>query len=56
MKTGKLLDLWKQIAGMYPNDPNVKANVDRYQKLVDQEKKNPIKADTLVKSNSDSTK
>ena len=55
-ENGKLLDLWKQIAGMYPNDPNVKANVDRYQKLVDQERKNPIKADTLVKSNSDSTK
>ncbi len=54
-ENGKLLDLWKQIQGMYPNDPNVKANVARYQKLADQEKNKP-NTDSLAKAHSDSTK
>jgi len=31
----KLLDLWKKIERLYPNDPNVKLNIKRYQRLVD---------------------
>ncbi len=54
-ENGKLLDLWKQIQGIYPNDPNVKANVARYQKLVDQGKNKP-NTDSLAKAKSDSTK
>ena len=31
----KLLDLWKRIERLYPNDPNVKLNIQKYQRLVD---------------------
>jgi Protein O-mannosyl-transferase TMEM260-like len=30
----KLLDIWQRIQSMYPNDPNVKANVERYKRMV----------------------
>ncbi len=30
-----LLNLWKKIQGLYPNDPKVKQNVIKYQQLVD---------------------
>ena len=30
----KLYDLWQRIYTLYPNDPNVKANVEKYKKLV----------------------
>ncbi len=30
---GKLADIWKRIQTYYPNDPNVKANIEKYNKL-----------------------
>ena len=30
---GKLADIWKRIQAYYPNDPNVKANIEKYNKL-----------------------
>ena len=31
----KLLDIWKRIERLYPNDPNVRMNVRKYQLLAD---------------------
>jgi len=31
----QLLNIWREIQAMYPGDPEVKANVERYQKLVE---------------------
>jgi hypothetical protein len=30
----KLLDLWRHIQSLYPQDPTVRANVEKYQKIV----------------------
>ncbi len=34
---GKLYDLWLKIQTMYPNDPQVKANVEKYKRIVQQQ-------------------
>ncbi|NWF50934.1 MAG: DUF2723 domain-containing protein [Ignavibacteriaceae bacterium] len=31
----KLIEVWQKIQVMYPNDPNVKSNIEKYQKLAD---------------------
>ena len=33
-KNRKLLDLWRHIQSLYPQDPTVRANVEKYQKIV----------------------
>jgi hypothetical protein len=32
----KLLALWQKLETMFPNDPTVKANIQKYQKLTQQ--------------------
>ncbi len=40
----KLLDLWRKIGNLYPNDPTVRANIEKYQKLAaEQDSLNQIK-------------
>ncbi len=43
-KYDKLVDIWKRIQVYYPNDPTVKANIDRYSKLA---KSLPVKPDSI---------
>ncbi|MCL6494828.1 MAG: DUF2723 domain-containing protein [Ignavibacterium sp.] len=33
-RNDKLYELWKRIEALYPNDPNVKSNVERYRMLI----------------------
>ncbi len=55
-ENGKLLDLWNRIAVMFPDDPNVKANVTRYQNLVNTAKKDQVKIDSIPNPVPDSMK
>ena len=34
-RNDKLLEIWQKIETIYPQDPNVKANVQKYQVLVE---------------------
>jgi tetratricopeptide (TPR) repeat protein len=40
----KLLGIWQRLGAMYPNDPNVKANIAKYQAMVNQGK---VKSDSI---------
>ena len=40
----KLLGIWQRLGAMYPNDPNVKANIAKYQALIKQGK---VKSDSV---------
>ncbi|MEO8398282.1 MAG: DUF2723 domain-containing protein [Ignavibacteriaceae bacterium] len=53
---GKLLDLWNKLKSMYPEDPNVKANVAKYQGLVNAAKKDQVKIDSVQNPVPDSMK
>ena len=40
----KLLGIWQKLGAMYPNDPNVKANIAKYENLA---KKDQVKVDSV---------
>lgn len=43
----KLADLWQRLQVMYPNDPNVQNNIERYRTLAKQSASGEIKTDTV---------
>jgi tetratricopeptide (TPR) repeat protein len=34
-RNDKLLDIWQKLSGIFPNDPNVTANIQKYRALVE---------------------
>ena len=48
---GKLADIWGRLAIIFPNDPNVKANLEKYRNLAKQDRTDidsvPVPTDSM---------
>jgi hypothetical protein len=42
----KLADIWQRLQTIYPNDPSVQSNVEKYRNLAKQSATGEIKTDT----------
>jgi len=43
----KLADIWQRIQSIYPNDPSVQSNIEKYRNLAKQSVSGEVKADTV---------
>lgn len=45
----KLAEIWTRLGDMYPNDPNIKSNIQRYQQMANDAKKDVTEIDSVPK-------